>query len=43
MGDAYGAAIIEALSKKELDNLPMFEKDVKDDSNNNSNQAVTKL
>ncbi|XP_070508535.1 excitatory amino acid transporter 3-like [Chironomus tepperi] len=43
LGDAYGAAIIEATSRKELDSLPMFETDTNDDSNNNSNQAVTKL
>lgn len=43
MGDAYGAAIIEAVSKKELDSLPSFDTDLKDESNNNSNGAVTKL
>jgi len=43
LGDAYGAAIIEATSKAELDNLPLFENDKRDESNNSSNQAVTKL
>lgn len=43
MGDAYGAAIIEATSKAELDSLPLFENDKRDESNNSSNQAVTKL
>jgi hypothetical protein len=43
MGDAYGAAIIEATSKKELDSLPLFEADKKEESNNVTDQTVTKL
>jgi hypothetical protein len=42
MGDAYGAAIIEATSRKELDKLPMIsEKSDREADGNQSTEATS--